>query len=49
MVRDQIFEQKMLIDKFQKEDDEYKYEMDKQQDIQINVNEENILLEGKQK
>lgn len=39
----------MGLDKYNKEEQDYKYEMEKQEDVRINVNEENILLEGKQK
>lgn len=39
----------MGLDKYTKEEQEYKYEMEKQEDVRVNVNEENILLEGKQK
>lgn len=46
-LRDQIYEQKIVLDNYCKEEQEFHYEMDKQEDVRINVNEENILLEGK--
>ena len=39
----------MIIDKYKKEEQEFAYEMDKQEDIKTNVDAEITLIEGKRR